>query len=357
MSEDTALGTVFIVSTVLLFVLLSVAGLLIVDHRTRIPGGPKEGWFDLSGPRRNHPLPALIVAGALIFVIGSLLVLITAAHLREAGFFRDLDPPEILAKVRAERILERLRRFHNLPASDPLTKGRKTACFHCHGDFPHSKEPMMRSLLNMHTQFVGCMTCHADDRKVPEKSLRLRWVNASGVKVEGQPFGLDNDPVTGGLKPTDDYYSQIVAYAEVGGKEGLLEILDDSPETRDFLGNRDRMSDQDREAIKKAFHRLVSPKGRLCTRCHTDPEESYLPYRALGFSESRIKDLTHMNIIGLVEKYREFYVPTLLKSEKSLPSTETLAGPRRPRPGPSSELKRDPRSWWRQTYDAPDGER
>ena len=65
------------------------------------------------------------------------------------------------------------------------------------------------------------------------------------------------------------------------------------------------------------FHKLASPKGRECSLCHTKEKESYLPFRALGFSDQRIDDITNMNIIGIVEKYKKFYLPTLFKKDIS----------------------------------------
>jgi hypothetical protein len=100
----------------------------------------------------------------------------------------------------------------------------------------------------------------------------------------------------------------------------------------------------------------VSPKGRFCSRCHAEEQRSYIPFRELGFSERRTRDLTNLNMIGMVQKYKNFYMPSLLRSDKSLPSTETLTGSDRPAPKSGSDIRKDPRSWWKETYDAPRGD-
>jgi hypothetical protein len=352
MHDTTQVSTVLIVAAVLLFFFLGVAIMVIMDHKARLPGGFTHDPFSITGMRRDHPVVAFLTAIILLGIIAALVFEMMAALVSGLGFFKVQEPPTLLARLKAERTAERIRHFHHSPPQMLATQGKKNVCFPCHGDYPHSKEPMVRTLLNMHTQFIGCMTCHADARKVPEHTLTLRWLNYSGIAVKGAPYGTDIDPRTGGLSETDDYYSKIVAYTRENGNENLLEITADDPEAREFAKIQDRLSDQDREAVKKTFHKRVSPKGRFCSRCHTDSARSYMPFRELGFSERRTRDLTNLGIIGLVEKYRDFYLPTLTKSDKSLPPLETLTGPKPAVPaGP--DMRKDPRSWWKGTYDAP----
>ena len=251
---------------------------------------------------------------------------------------------------------ERNRHFHNEPVVDRVTLGEKSVCYSCHGDFPHSKEVMIRTLLNMHTQFTGCMTCHNDPEKVDETSLEFAWLNYSAIEVEGKPFGLEHDPETGYLLETDDYYSKIVAYSAGANGRTLLEIPESNPDAREYLQIRDQLSDSDRDAIKKTFHKLVSAKGRFCSRCHTREAESYLPFRELGFSAKRVDSLTNLNIIGIVQKYKNFYLPDLFESEIPLPNVKLLVGGEE-REAQTDETAEDPRAWWRRTFDKTAGDR
>lgn len=351
MNEITAPSTVLIVAAVLLFFFLGIAIMVIMDHKARLPGGFTRDPFSIAGIRRDHPVIGFLTAVILLGIIASLMLELAAALAGRLGILQPVEPPNLIARLRAERTAERLRHFHNYPPRLHATEGNKNVCFLCHGDYPHSKEPMVRTLLNMHTQFTACMTCHADARKIPEETLRLRWLNYSGIAVRGVPYGTDVDPVTGGLVQTDDYYSRIVAYAKDGAGETLLEITADDPAARDFAAVRDRLSEPDRDAVKQKFHRNVSPKGRFCSRCHTAEDRSYVPFRALGFSERRTRDLTQLNLIGLLEKYREFYFPSLTPGDKPLPPTVKPAAPRPAQP--AQDMRTDPRSWWKGTYDAP----
>ncbi len=354
MHDTLSISTVLIVISVLLFFFLGIAIMVIVDHKARLPGGFTHDPFSITGMHRDHPLIAFLTATILLGIITSLLLVLFATAAEHLGLAKEKKPSGLLTRLKAERTSETIRHFHHYPPQMFATQGKKNVCFYCHGDYPHSKEPMVRTLLNMHTQFVGCMTCHADARKVPEDSLELRWLNYSGIAVKGRPYGTDIDPKTGSLAETDDYYSRVVAFAKHDKGATPIEITSDDPHAREFIEVRDRLSDADRDAVKKTFHRQVSPKGRFCSRCHTDEGRGFVPFRALGFSERRTRDLTNLNIIGVVEKYREFYLPVLTRSGKSLPPLETLTGPRPAKPAaPGPDIRQDPRSWWKGKYDAP----
>jgi hypothetical protein len=350
MTDSSPVGTVMIIAAVLLFFGLGIAIMVIMDHKSRLPGGFTENPFSVVGMRRDHPVIAFLTTTILFGIIAALLLSLLAALTGKFNLFARPAAPGLLSRLSEERTAERLRHFHNLPPQDRTVLGRKNVCFLCHGDYPHSKEPMVRTLLNMHTQFIGCMTCHADERKAPEATLVFNWLNYSGIAVKGRPFGTEVESDTGYPVETDDWYSKIVVYRKADGAETLIEITADDPQAREFAAIPTKISDHDREALKKQFHKLVGQKGRFCSRCHTEEAKSYLPLRRLGFSDRRIHDLTNLNIVGLVQKYREFYMPTLLRSDKDLPPADVLLGPKS---APAGGIRKDPRGWWSQTYDAP----
>lgn len=307
--------TTYIVLTVLLFMLLGVALVVLIDHKSKIPGEFVHDPFSISGMRRGHPVISFLTAFILGCIILSLFFEVFIALGSHAGLFKSEEEkkPEILQSLRLDRFTEKKRHFHHELKVDKVNMGNKPVCFECHGDYPHSKEPMIRTLMNMHTQFTGCMTCHVNEEKVPEKYYSFKWLNYSGIEVKGKPFGTDINPDTGYLQETDDYYSKIVVYSNQSGKENLLEVTEDEPDVKEFLKVKDKLSDRDKEALKKRFHRIVRPKGRFCSRCHAEEKKSFLPFRELGFSERRISDVTNLNMIGVVEKYKKFYMPKLIR--------------------------------------------
>lgn len=354
MHTTVQLDSIFIALAVLMFVFFAIAMLIIVDHKAKIPGLRTDDLVSISGERASHPIWAWLVSAMLWTII---LLLLGASLYKMFGHRLTAAPEEniLFTTLDKEHGAERVRHFHNLPASNDFSQGVQPICYACHGEYPHSSKPMVRTLLNMHTQFAGCMTCHADDAKIPEQQIKLRWLNYSGIAVQGKPFGIDVNPATGSLAPTDDYFSKIVPYRmRADGSEELLEITEESEDARNFLAVRGQLTAQQQGAIKKMFHATVNPVGRFCTRCHTEAEDSYIPFRELGFSEARVSALTNVNIVGIVQKYREFYMPTLFYGNGDNGQKEVLLGKEVALPPPSREMHDDPRSWWRNNYDKSD---
>lgn len=337
---------ILIVIAVLLFMGLGIAMVVIIDHKAKIPDSFHSDPFSIRGMRRDHPVIGFLTTTILGLIILALMAELAVALGERFGLFAEKEEPKLLQKLSEQRFTEKMRHFHNEPVEDRVNLGAKQVCFHCHGDYPHSKQRMVRTLLNMHTQFVGCMTCHNDPGKFDEDKLTFQWLNFSGIEVSGAPFGTSIDPDTGYLVETDDLYSKIVAYDNSSGTPQLLEITENLPEVQEFLEVKEQLSDKDRDAVKKSFHKTVSSKGRFCSRCHTRESESYLPFRQLGFSEHRIGDITNLNIVGIVQKYRQFYMPNLLKSDVPLPDASALVGPAG-KSEASGDDKKGKEAWWR----------
>lgn len=351
MHEVGTQTTVIIVAAVVLWFMLWVAILIIIDHKAKMPGGFTNDPFSLTGMRRDHPSFAFMAASVLLTIIAALLFEMFVAVSGLLGIDFNEQQPEELNILSEERNAERTRHFHNLPDNFLPTRGEKNICFYCHGDFAHTKEPMIRTLMNMHTQFVGCMTCHVDEKKIAEKDIQLRWLNYSGIEIKGKPFGVDYDPSTGDLKPTDDFYSKIVAYSKTGGEEVLLEIGPNDSQLLKFEEIKVHPSDTDKDSLKEQFHSNVKARGRKCSRCHIDEQKSYIPFRKLGFSQRRIEGLTNINLVGLIEKYKRFYITNLRGTGvSSKAGSESITGQDT---GEQDQMKKDIRSWWNKTYDSP----
>lgn len=339
--------TIFIVFTVLLFMFLGIAMIVVIDHKAKIPGEFKHDPFSIIGMRRDHPWIAFLTTVILLGIILSLIFEITVAVGEHFGLFGEEERPELIKAIGEQRFTERMRHFHNVPEIDKVNLGKKSVCMHCHGDYPHSKEKMVRSLLNMHTQFIGCMTCHVDEKKLGRAELGFGWLNFSGLEVTGPPFGTDVDPQTGDLVETDDYYSKIVVYKQQGNSRELIEITEDRPDVREYVEIRDQLSKQDSEAVKITFHKLIRSKGHLCTRCHVTEEKSFLPLQQLGFSASRIGSITNLNIVGIVEKYKTFYMPNMFG--RDAPTSDVIIYQQNnTQNSTTGTSEKSPRAWWQE---------
>jgi hypothetical protein len=305
-------GTVIISTAVVIFMLFLMLLVVVIDSKARIPGRLRIDHYRISGLRQDHPWWSYFIGSLILLIICSIglqLFITISSHL---PLKLTEKPSPLLKSLAVKSESEKARHFHN-PANTLALEGKKSVCFYCHGDFPHFQQRMIRTLLNMHTQFLGCMTCHIDPEKVDESSITLKWLNYSGIDVTGPLFGIDYDVETGYLIKTDDYFSKIVPYLNTGNSQKLLEITEDDPMALDFVKVQEKLKGRDRAAVKKSLHELVAPIGRFCTKCHTQADKSFIPFEKLEFSKSRIYDLTNMNIIGLVQKYKEFYMPDIME--------------------------------------------
>lgn len=345
MQETMSTSMIITVVSVIFFALLLVLILVIIDHKARIPGKVRNDLFHITGMRRDHPVWSYLVSAVLLTIIGAIGFQLSASILKHTPLTEQGKSSKLLEKLAERREMEQARHFHNSSTAMAL-EGEKSVCYFCHGDFPHFEKRMIRTLLNMHTQFVGCMTCHTDAAKIDEELMELKWLNYSGIEVSGPHFGTDYDGDTGFLTPTDDIYSKIVPYLHEDGVEKLLEVRESDPVAVDFVRVQEQLTGQERDLVKKSFHQIVAAKGRFCTKCHTEEDKSYMPFKELGFSERRISELTSLNIIGLVQKYKKFYMPELMGAGEPVGSIESLMGPEVILPIEDEEQD-DPRSWWR----------
>lgn len=346
MMQDTMLtNAVIVVIAVLFFVLLLILLVIVIDHKARIGGKDRTDLFHITGKRKNHPIWSYLVNSILLIIIGSIGFQLGASILKHTPLTTQDQASRIMDQIAEQREVEQARHFHNSATAMAL-EGQKSVCYYCHGDFPHFEQRMIRTLLNMHTQFIGCMTCHTDPEKINEDSIELRWLNYSGIDITGPRFGLEYDGDTGYLAYTDDLYSKIVPYLQESGTEKLLEIRESDPSAIDFVKVQGRLDGQAKDILKKSFHRNVSSKGRFCTKCHTEEDKSFIPFRELGFSDRRVNELTSLNIIGLVQKYKKFYMPELMKPDAMKVDINSLMGPDVETPQPETGQD-DSKGWWR----------
>jgi hypothetical protein len=57
----------------------------------------------------------------------------------------------------------------------------------------------------------------------------------------------------------------------------------------------------------------------FCSDCHK--KDGYLDFRDLGFAQTRIDHLNSTEIVGMIEKYKKFYLPSQIDFglEKAMP--------------------------------------
>ncbi len=215
----------------------------------------------------------------------------------------------IMEEVRRQEENEKHRHFHNMVAYPKLPEKDRPVCYICHSSYPHSKNKKVRSLLNMHTQFFVCETCHLDQKKGVKAVYR--WYNPYDENPTGPFFGTRYNPDTGNLVEVADQFSRIAPYVVKGNKLVSAIQVQNAPLAKDYMRVRDKLTPEQRDNVKKKFHVNIKPKGHECKVCHS--KKSILDFKKLGFTDNRIIDLQELNIKGMITKYETFYIPNLFK--------------------------------------------
>ena len=273
-----------------------------------MPGEPK---------RLEHPKSVYIIG--FVFKIITLTVLIAVVY--QITFsphgpavlvpikkkIEESQRSAILEEVRKQEEYEKHRHFHNVVDYPKLPENMRPVCYICHSDYPHSKNKKVRAILNMHTQFFVCETCHIEVKK--DMDVVYKWYNPMDENPQGPFFGTSYDPETGNLVEVEDQFSKIAPfYASGDSLESAIQIQD-APLAQDYVKVRDQLTPEQRDNVKKKFHVNIKPKGHECKVCHS--KKGILDFKKLGFASNRTIDLEQLNIKGMVTKYEQFYIPNL----------------------------------------------
>ena len=271
--------------------------------------------------RENHPLASYLIGS--VFMLIALVVLVGVLyHLAFSSYGPQLLMPVkekyfsepkslILTEAKKQEDLEKHRHFHNIVKFPQVPENARPVCYICHSDLPHSKNKKIRSLLNMHTQYFVCETCHVKEKEGAK--IIYKWYNPLNDNPKGPFFGTSYNPETGNIAKVKDLLSKIAPYFKTKDKIESAIQMQDAPLAQDFMKVRDQLTPEQRDGVKKKFHANIKPKGHECDDCHA--KDGILDFEKLGFSKKRIVDLEELNIKGLMTKYKTFYLPNLFKED------------------------------------------
>ena len=204
------------------------------------------------------------------------------------------------------------RHFHNYLAQELPTDPNPALCFICHGSYPHQNAKKTRSVLNMHTIFMSCEACHFKYDSKEQYRYGFRWYDGStAIQASQRHYGTKYDPISGlVLMEGKATLFKITPYLKWGGRYHMIDLRQANPWVQKMVVNRERaFTPQEQAKLKTQVHANIETKGRECGECHTI--NTIMTYRKLGFDAERVRDLTGLNIVGMVEKYQKFYIPDI----------------------------------------------
>lgn len=197
-----------------------------------------------------------------------------------------LDQPDLLIRGH----------FHIIDEYVSQPEPKAPICLTCHGTYPHSKEKKVRSLLNFHTGFIACAVCHAR-KDSGDKQIDFGWVDRETGKISSKVEG-----------EYGKYPAKIFPVrTEAGGQISILRPVDDKL-AQQYLSIKDKYSPDQVARAKIKLHEGISSKPVFCSDCHKP--EGYLDFIKLGFPPQRVNHLNSTEVVGMIDKYKTFYLPS-----------------------------------------------
>jgi len=186
--------------------------------------------------------------------------------------------------------------FHNIDAAVLTGKESSSLCLECHGNYPHSKAPDVRSFLNAHAYFAACEVCHIQ-RKSGD-GMEYKWLSDKDGKELTELKGK------AGM-----YGGKIVPIIYQGGKMRRLDESTDKEFIEEFLKLRNTFNADQQAEAKLRIHKDISAKPVFCDDCHK--KDGYLNFKELHYEQHVARRLEIGSVGKMVLKYKEFYLPTM----------------------------------------------
>lgn len=181
----------------------------------------------------------------------------------------------------------------------------KNLCVSCHGDVPHDKKKEIRAFLNMHAYFMACETCHIKSETPGDH--RYVWYN----KVTGD----EKSSIDTGFFLEDTPY-KLMPLNRGGEEPRVFDTKAMVKYVGEFKSKVGEMVPAAKSASLKVIHRPMSTieDSVKCNECHnSNINEAYLPLKEIGYNERRMAQIVGNEVAGMIDRYKEFYIPSFLK--------------------------------------------
>jgi hypothetical protein len=203
--------------------------------------------------------------------------------------------------------------FHQLTEDINLEAwAEKSACIACHSPYPHGRNLQAIAVMNLHTEFMTCHSCHL--RVSEGEDIRFGWVNPTGNISQAEPYGVRIDPVTGLFAETENHFSKLTPLKIIGGKWTPIISTGDIDSALTYMAEQENYSEVEKQALVDRLHEGTELKEFIpCSRCHS--KNGIMNFNELGFEPARINQLQKMEIGGMLTNYDTFYFPDIFKEK------------------------------------------
>lgn len=186
-------------------------------------------------------------------------------------------------------------RFHYLEEPVSSRDESVSTCISCHDELAHFKSKDTRAFLNAHSYFMACEVCHAEIEGGGE--VVYRWSDTkTGQYLNSRP---------------DNAIAKITPTAFVRGSIQSLESATDKEFIKEYLEIKDTLNESQIKVVVERTHKNMLNSPISCIDCHTVEKKPFLPFTQLAYSTARIEELKRIEVLGMIKKYENFYMPDL----------------------------------------------
>ena len=258
----------------------------------------------------------------LVFIVVAGLAALLSGYLTfKVQFERRKEPPELKTKelsFQTLRIKEQERKqkhehFHLVTEDVNLEAwADKSNCLICHSPYPHGKNKKAKAIMNLHTEFLTCHSCHVKIEH--SERVTFDWINPTEFKPKGKPYGTAIDTATGLFAETDDHYSKLTPFVQVNGTWKPVTSAEGVDEAKKYMEQGSTYAPDKKKEIEDRLHRGTELKEFIkCSACHTTG--GMMNFTKLGFEPARINQLVKMEIGGMLTNYDVFYFPQIFEEK------------------------------------------
>ena len=189
--------------------------------------------------------------------------------------------------------------FRKQEDSDQKQEGG-VLCMQCHLNLPHQENETLRSFLNMHTQFVDCLSCHYKDN---DKSINYAWFDEKLHLIPSQKGGLEisNDKVGDDAEENQSLIPESKAKIHPVYRENIVTLSLEDEFSKQLKQQWELSNEEEKARLKLRIHTPIKEKGLKCTDCHQD-KQSQLDLEALGANSKQAFGIENNVIAKFLEK-------------------------------------------------------
>jgi nitrate/TMAO reductase-like tetraheme cytochrome c subunit len=188
--------------------------------------------------------------------------------------WNDQELNEAIEKLKEHKPIEvaeplKLVPFHH--RTTPQAAQERDFCIGCHTSMPHTQSERLRSYLNMHVNYLACVSCHYQPQGV---TLNYRWQQ-----------WVDDIASEATKKIITPFHQQ-----------GAMTLTKAHPDIARLLESWEGNDIARKAEDHLRLHTPLQPEGVDCKSCHTS-KTPLLDYRQLGYEEGEIKTIVENRIV------------------------------------------------------------